>query len=153
MEWATTESLPTRYGPACVLEFRILGPLEVVGEHGPVRLGGPKQRATLAILLLNVNRVVSIDRLADDLYSGAAPVTAVTQVQRQISELRKALGRESTVETQSPGYVIRLAPEQLDLHRFERLTDEARRAEPQIAADLLREALALWRGEAGRYQR
>jgi DNA-binding SARP family transcriptional activator len=134
-----------------VLQFRILGPLEVVGEHGPVRLGGPKQRATLAILLLSVNRVVSVDRLADELYSGAAPVTAVTQVQRQISELRRALGVESIIDTQSPGYVIRLAPEQLDLHRFERLTDEARRAlsreEARLAADLLREALDLWRGE------
>jgi len=131
-----------------VLEFRILGPLEVVGEHGPVSLGGPKQRATLAILLLNVNRVVSVDRLADDLYSGAAPVTAVTQVQRQISELRKALGSDSAIATQPPGYVIRLAPEQLDLHRFERLADESSRTEPRLAAELLREALGLWRGEA-----
>jgi DNA-binding SARP family transcriptional activator len=130
-----------------VLEFRILGPLEVVGEHGLVPLGGPKQRATLTILLLNANRVVSVDRLADDLYSGAAPVTAVTQVQRQISDLRKALGT-TTIDTQAPGYVIRLAPEQLDLHRFERLTEGAGGAEPRLAADLLREALALWRGEA-----
>jgi DNA-binding SARP family transcriptional activator len=133
-----------------VLEFRILGPLEVVGEHGPVRLGGPKQRATLAILLINANHVVSIDRFADDLYGGAAPATAVTQVQRQISELRKALGAESIIETRSPGYLIRLAPEQLDLHRFERLTEEAghalSREEARLAADLLREALGLWRG-------
>src|SRR5438034_559088 len=142
-----TEPLSTGYGPRGVLEFRILGPLEVVGEHGPLRLGGPKQRATLAILLLNVNRVVSVDRLADDLYSGAAPVTAVTQVQRQISELRKALGGESVIETRSPGYLIRLQPEQLDLHRFERLTEEATRGEARLAVKLLREALELWRGE------
>jgi DNA-binding SARP family transcriptional activator len=131
-----------------VLEFRILGPLEVVGEHGPVRLGGPRQRATLAILLLNANRVVSVDRLADDLYSGAAPVTAVTQIQRQISELRKALGDESIIETRSPGYVIRLEPQQLDLHRFERLAEEAAREEARLAVHLLREALDLWRGSA-----
>jgi DNA-binding SARP family transcriptional activator len=131
-----------------VLEFRILGPLEVVGEHGPIRLGGPRQRATLAILLLNANRVVSVDRLADDLYSGAAPVTAVTQIQRQISELRKALGDESMIETRSPGYVIRLEPQQLDLHRFERLAEEAAREEARMAVDLLREALDLWRGSA-----
>ena len=143
---ATTDPLSTRYGPGGVLEFRILGPLEVVGEHGPVRLGGPKQRATLAILLLNVNRVVSVDRLADDLYSGAAPVTAVTQVQRQISELRKALGAESLIKTRSPGYVIRLQPDQLDLHRFERLTEEAVRGDARLALELLREALDLWRG-------
>jgi DNA-binding SARP family transcriptional activator len=130
-----------------VLDFRILGPLEVVGEHGPLRLGGPKQRATLAILLLNANRVVSVDRLADDLYSGAAPVTAVTQVQRQISELRKALGDEAIIETRSPGYVIRLEPGRLDLDRFERLADDAGREEPRLAAELLGKALELWRGE------
>src|SRR5881396_3322889 len=102
-----------------VREFGILGPLEVAVDDRPVRLGGPKQRATLAILLLNANRVVSVDRLADDLYSGAAPVTAVTQVQRQISELRKVLADESIIETRPPGYVIRLEPGQFDLHRFE----------------------------------
>jgi DNA-binding SARP family transcriptional activator len=68
-----------------MLEFRILGPLEVVAEHGPIPLGGPKQRATLAILLLHRNHVLSVDGLADDLYSGAPPITAVTQVQRQIA--------------------------------------------------------------------
>jgi DNA-binding SARP family transcriptional activator len=135
-----------------MLDFRILGPLEVVADAGPIRLGGPKQRGTLAILLLNANRVVSVDRLADDLYAGAAPVTAVTQVQRQISDLRKLLGTAQTVETRAPGYVLRLTSEQLDLQRFERLTAEATRSidagEPQRAADLLREALALWRGPA-----
>jgi DNA-binding SARP family transcriptional activator len=136
------------------VEFLILGPLEVVGDAGPIRLGGPKQRATLAILLLHANSIVSVDRLADDLYAGAAPVTAVTQVQRQISELRKALapphGAGSPVETRTPGYVIRLASEQLDLDRFERRTEEATRAQArgdaELAADLLRDALRLWRG-------
>jgi DNA-binding SARP family transcriptional activator len=135
-----------------MLDFRILGPLEVVTEAGPARLGGPKQRGTLAILLLNANRVVSVDRLADDLYAGAAPVTAVTQVQRQISDPRKLLGTAQTLETRAPGYVLRLTSEQLELQRFERLTAEATRlldaGEPQRAADLLREALALWRGPA-----
>jgi DNA-binding SARP family transcriptional activator len=147
---ATTESLPTRYGPTGVLDFRILGPLEVTADGGAVRLGGPKQRATLAILLLNASRVVSVDRLADDLYSGAAPVTAVTQVQRQISELRKLLGPEHGIETQPPGYVLRLAPEQLDLQRFERLATDAgrslERGDAEGAVELLRGALELWRG-------
>jgi DNA-binding SARP family transcriptional activator len=133
-----------------VLEFRILGPLEVVGERGRVGLGGPRQRATLAILLLNANRVVSVDRLADDLYAGAAPVTALKQVQRQISQLRKALGSISVIETRSPGYVIRVAPNQLDLSVFERLAADASEARsaanPRLAADLLRKALDLWRG-------
>jgi DNA-binding SARP family transcriptional activator len=134
-----------------VLEFRILGPLEVSSDHGPIRLGGPKQRSTLGILLLDANRVVSVDRLADELYAGAAPVTAVTQVQRQVSELRKALGSESVIETRTPGYVIRLSPEQLDLHRFERLVGEAAdavaRSDLTRGADLLRDALELWRGD------
>ena len=129
-----------------MLEYRLLGPLEVAGDR-VVQLGGPKQRATLALLLLNPNRVVPVDRLADDLYAGAAPVTALKQVQRQISELRKALGSTSAIETRSPGYTIRLAPEQLDLTVFERLTAEALDAhEPEQAADLLRRALGLWRG-------
>jgi DNA-binding SARP family transcriptional activator len=133
-----------------VLEFRILGPVEIVADHGPVELGGPKQRATLAILLLNANRVVSVDRLADDLYAGAAPVTALKQVQRQISELRKALGSISVVETRSPGYLIRVSPGQLDLTIFERVAADGTEAlaagEAQRAAELLRHALDLWRG-------
>jgi DNA-binding SARP family transcriptional activator len=133
-----------------VLEFRVLGPLEVVSDDGPIQLGGPKQRATLAILLLNANRVVSVERLADDLYAGETPVTAVNQVQRQISALRKVLGSSSAIETRSPGYVIRLDPDQFDLGRFERLTRDAAAAlnegETERAAELLRQALDLWRG-------
>jgi len=133
-----------------VLDFRILGPLEVTADGSPIRLGGPRQRATLAILLLNANHVVSVDRLADDLYAGAAPVTAVTQVQRQISELRKLLGSAHGIETRPPGYALRLAPEQLDLHRFERLAAEAGESlesgDAQRTGELLHEALELWRG-------
>ena len=88
-----------------MLDFRILGPIEVVESDGSIRLGGPRQRATLAILLLEANRVVSVERLAEDLYAGAAPVTAVTQVQRQISDLRKVLPQQ-VIETRSPGYMI-----------------------------------------------
>ena len=134
-----------------MLEFRLLGPLEVVGGDGPLQLGGPKQRATLAILLLGANRVVPVERLADDLYHGAAPVTAVTQVQRQVSELRRLLAAP-VIETRPPGYILRIAPEQLDLHRFERLSERAAQAQAsgavQQAGDLLREALGLWRGAA-----
>jgi len=134
-----------------VLDFRILGPLEVVADGASLRLGGPKQRATLAILLLSANRVVPVERLADDLYAGAAPVTAVTQVQRQVSDLRKLL-REPVIETRTPGYTIHVSPDQLDLSRFERRVEEATellaRGEAQRADDLLRGALALWRGPA-----
>jgi DNA-binding SARP family transcriptional activator len=132
-----------------VLEFRLLGPLEVLDGERPVRLGGPKQRAALAILLLSANRVVSVERLADDLYAGAPPVTAVTQVQRQVSELRKTLGAEA-IETRSPGYVLHVEPGRLDLDLFERGTYDAAQAleaaDVQTAADVLRRALELWRG-------
>jgi DNA-binding SARP family transcriptional activator len=135
-----------------VLDFRLLGPLEVVGERGPISLGGPKQRATLAILLLAANRVVPVERLADDLYRGAAPVTAVTQVQRQVSELRRLLGDESQIETRPPGYLIRVAAGQLDLHRFEALAQQAADVsalgDGRRALALLQEALGLWRGDA-----
>jgi DNA-binding SARP family transcriptional activator len=133
-----------------VLAFRILGPLEAVSDDGAIPLGGLKQRSALAILLLSANRVVSVERLAEDLYAGAPPVTAVTQVQRQISALRKTLGPQAGIETRAPGYVIRVAPEQLDLNRFERATEDAAgelaRGEAAHAAELLRDALALWRG-------
>jgi DNA-binding SARP family transcriptional activator len=132
-----------------VLEFRILGPLDVLQDGRPVALGGPKQRAALAILLLSANRVVSIERFADDLYAGEPPVTAVTQVQRQVSELRKLVGA-SAIETRSPGYVMRVAPEQLDLDRFERWTHDAAQAlsrgDAATAVGVLDRALALWRG-------
>ena len=132
-----------------MLEFRILGPLEVARDGEPVALGGPKQRATLAILLLSANRVVPIERLADEIYAGAPAVTAVTQVQRQLSELRKLLGADA-IETRAPGYVLRVAADCLDLTRFERLTEEAaltlERGQPRSAVDRFREALDLWRG-------
>src|SRR2546430_1905852 len=145
-------SLPGGYRLASprVLDFRILGPLEVTDGDRPVRLGGPKQRAALAVLLLSANRVVSVERLADDLYAGAPPVTAVTQVQRQVSELRKLLGTGSGIETRPPGYLIRLSTDQLDVGVFERRIEEGRQAlahgEARRAGQLLQEALALWRG-------
>jgi DNA-binding SARP family transcriptional activator len=133
-----------------LLQFRILGPLEVADDDLTIRLGGPKQRSVLALLLLNANRVVSVDRLADELYAGAAPVTAVTQVQRQISDLRKLLGPSSGIETRPPGYLIRLRPEQLDLNVFERSSELARiataRGEFRKSVALLDDALALFRG-------
>jgi DNA-binding SARP family transcriptional activator len=105
----------------------------------------------LAILLLQANRVVPIDRLADDLYGEALPATALTQIQAQISQLRKLLGgTDSPIHTRAPGYLIRLTWEQLDLRRLERLTGDA--AEARSSGDLVttahryREALDLWRG-------
>jgi DNA-binding SARP family transcriptional activator len=127
------------------MEFRILGPLEV-GEEGRVlRLGGPKQRALLASLLLHANEVVSRDRLIDELWGASPPDTAPTALQVYVSQLRKALGRD-LILTQPPGYVIRVGDGELDLHRFERLVATARAEEPAQAARLLRKGLALWSG-------
>jgi DNA-binding SARP family transcriptional activator len=127
------------------MEFRILGPLEVLEEGRPVALGGAKQRALLAVLLLYANEVVSRDRLIDELWGGEPPDTAHTALQVHVSQLRKLLGRD-TIVTQTPGYLIRVSDGELDLHRFERLVATARAEEPAQAARLLREGLALWRG-------
>src|ERR1700746_3796473 len=131
------------------MEFRILGPLEVADGDSLGALGGAKQRALLAILLLHANEVVSSDRLIDELWGEQSPDSGRTALQVRISQLRKALGPAGALLiTRPPGYVIRLEREQLDLYRFERLVGEGDGAEPAIAAGKLREALALWRGPA-----
>src|SRR5919109_4011287 len=127
------------------MEFRILGPLEVSEEGRVLRLGGSKQRALLASLLLHANEVVSRDRLSDELWGASPPDTAPTALQVYVSQLRKALGRD-LILTQPPGYLIRVGDGELDLHRFEQLVAAARTDEPAQAARLLREGLALWRG-------
>ena len=131
------------------MEFRILGPLEVADGDAVVPLGGAKQRALLAILLLSANEVVSVDRLIDELWGERSPESGVTALQVRVSQLRKALGAGGElILTRAPGYVIRLEREQLDLYRFERLLGEADAAEPAVATAKLHEALALWRGLA-----
>ena len=129
------------------MQFRILGPLEVAGDDSLLPLGGAKQRALLALLLLNVNESVSTDRLIEELWGEELPESGRAALQVRVSQLRKALGPAGElVVTRAPGYVLRLESEQLDLHRFERLVGEADAAEPALAAAKLREALALWRG-------
>ncbi len=129
------------------MDFRLLGPLEAVGSGGSPPLGGPKQRALLAVLLLNANEVVSTDRLIDDVWGEDAPPTAAASVQNSISKLRKALG-PGVVQTRSPGYVIQVEDESIDVRRFERHLREAQRLPAAARAAGLRQALALWRGPA-----
>src|SRR5256712_8706401 len=102
------------------MEFRILGPLQVLDEGRELPLGGAKQRALLALLLLDPNRVVSRDRLIDELWGGSPPDTDPTALQVYVSHLRKALGRD-LILTQPPGYFIRLSAGEIDSLRFDRL--------------------------------
>jgi DNA-binding SARP family transcriptional activator len=129
------------------MEFRILGPLEVVEDGRAVPLDRRRLRALLAFLLLHANELVSSDRLIDEVWGPEPPKTAGASLQNYVSRLRKAIGTEAIV-SQPPGYVLRIDPERFDLARFERLTAEARGAEPRERAEKLRAALALWRGPA-----
>ena len=102
------------------MDYRVLGPLEVRDGERSLALGGTKQRALLALLLLSANRVVSRERLIDELWGDDPPETAVTTVQVYVSRLRKVLPADVLV-TRSPGYLLRIDPDELDLDRFERL--------------------------------
>jgi DNA-binding SARP family transcriptional activator len=139
------------------LDFLILGPLEATADERSLPLGGPKQRAVLAILLLEANRVVATDRLVEELWPTRPPGRPDTAVQGYVSDLRKILEPSrrpgepfQVLTTRSPGYLLRLELEQLDLHRFERLVEEGTKAlaagQAETATQTLREALALWRG-------
>lgn len=129
------------------MDFRLLGPLEVTEHARSLALGGTKQRSLLAVLLLNVNELVSSDRLIDELWGDAPPPTAAKSIQVHVSKLRKQLG-EGRLATRPPGYVLHVDPTELDLVLFERLVGEARTSDPGAAAQTLRQALALWRGPA-----
>jgi DNA-binding SARP family transcriptional activator/streptogramin lyase len=125
------------------MEFRILGPIEVVDGGRTIAIRRGKEQALLAYLLLHPNEVVASDRLVDELWGERPPQTAVKILQNAVSQLRKALGDDRLI-TRPPGYVFRVDPGELDLERFESLAERGR-----IEGDgkLLREALGLWRGE------
>jgi predicted ATPase/DNA-binding SARP family transcriptional activator len=122
--------------------FRVLGPLEVSAGGAPLPLGGPRQRALLAVLLLNGGRVVSRDRIVDAIWGENPPATATNAVQVAVHELRKLLGTDRVL-TQGTGYRVVVEPGELDLDRFERLLERARDEPSARAASTLREALAL----------
>jgi DNA-binding SARP family transcriptional activator len=129
------------------MEYRLLGPLEVLDGGRALPVHGAKQRALLALLLLHANEVVSTDRLLDELWGDDQPASGLTALQVRVSQLRKALGDDaSRIETRAPGYVLRLDPGQLDLHRFSRLVAESEGLDPEQVAAKLSEALALWHG-------
>ncbi|HEX6701187.1 MAG TPA: BTAD domain-containing putative transcriptional regulator [Gaiellaceae bacterium] len=129
-------------------QFRILGPLEVLADDDePLPLGGQKQRAVLAVLLLRAREVVSTEFLVDALWGEQPPKTATASLQNSISALRKLLGGD-LLRTRPPGYVLAVEAEAIDLGRFEQLVAAARGVAAEERARTLREALALWRGPA-----
>jgi len=132
------------------MEFRILGPLEVIDGDDTVRLGGAKLRSVLTVLLLNPNQPVSQERLALALWGEDAPSGALKTVQVHVSRLRKALGDETVLVTTPVGYRLRVRSGELDAERFRLLARDGQLAleegHVEEAAALMREALGLWRG-------
>src|SRR5438874_4054944 len=134
------------------MEFRILGPLEVVEDGETVALGTLKERLVLGVLLLHANEFVSRERLIDDLWGEAPPPTARKAVNVYISKLRKALSRDGDdpIATASGGYWLRVDPDAVDGSRVQLLLASARedvsRGELESAAERFQEALSLWRG-------
>jgi YVTN family beta-propeller protein len=133
------------------LEFLTLGPIAVRRDGEDLPLGGPKQRALLALLLLHANRVVSRDRLIDGLWGERPPPTVAHTLDNYISRLRKLLG-DGRISRRAPGYVLHVQPGELDLDRFEQAfaagREQLARGEASEAAQTLRSALAVWRGPA-----
>ena len=135
------------------LTFGVLGPLIVRRDGEPVRLGGPKEKLILGMLLAAEGRVVSVDRLVDVLWGDDPPSRAVATLQVHVSHLRGRLGdARPTVVTQAPGYVLAVTSETLDLLRFDELAEAGRQAmsagDSSAAASAFAEADALWQGEA-----
>jgi len=127
--------------------FKILGPLEVTGDDGQVALGGPKQRALVALLLLHADETLSTDRIVDELWSGKPPKTATTSLWNLITQVRKVLPADTLV-TKPSGYSLQIGDNELDLRSFEELVREAGRVDGRRRSELLRRALDLWRGPA-----
>ena len=135
-----------------MVQFRVLGPLEVVGAEGVLALGSTQQRLVLALLLVHSPEPVSVDWLIDQIWGERPPPSAEHAVRVYVSGIRKLLragGTEIPVRTSPSGYAIDVEPEQVDARRFQRLIDEAQRAlaeNPPHARGLFEEALGLWRG-------
>jgi len=132
-----------------VTEFCILGPLDVRENGHAIDVGGGKQRALLALLLVGGGESISSDRLIDALWGEEAPASAASSLHAYVSRLRRVLGSDRLVRS-GHGYQLVRHPDELDVDRFERLLgsgrDLLRAGEVERAAETLRTALALWRG-------
>ena len=128
------------------MEFRLLGPLEVIGDMGPISVGGPQQRRVLAALLSDPGHVLTYDRLIDVLWpNDSAPANARRSAITYVSRLRSAVG-EHVVQTTDAGYAIDLSAASVDADRFVSLLDHATTVPADRALDVLDQALMLWRG-------
>jgi serine/threonine protein kinase/DNA-binding winged helix-turn-helix (wHTH) protein len=130
------------------MEFRILGPLEVSAGDGAIKLGGPKQRAVLAHLILRANRPVPVDLFIDGLWGDEPPDTAKNTLQTYVYRLRQLLG-DDRISSEAGGYVLRADSAEIDAARFEAKVKAGKAnltSEPSEAAAALSEALELWRG-------
>lgn len=139
--WATVWSV----------DFGLLGPLQVSRREHRAEIGGAKQRAVLAHLLIRANQVVSADRLIDEVWGDEPPEAVRKSLHAYVSRLRRALGDEAVIEGRPPGYVLHADPSHIDAARFTALVEEARRlrvTRPEDALELLSKALRLWRGPA-----
>src|SRR5262249_45883285 len=133
-----------------MLEFRILGTLEVINDGTPVPINGRRQRALLTILLLHANQPMSTERLVDLIWGEAPPPQAGAALHNAVVLLRRAFAPQGqqVLQRQPNGYRLTVEPDQLDATRFERLVRQARGAAAAEKLRLLTEASALWRGPA-----
>ncbi|MFF5225565.1 BTAD domain-containing putative transcriptional regulator [Dactylosporangium sp. NPDC000521] len=138
-----------------ILQIRILGPLEVVGEGGPVDTGTPKQRAVLAMLTMQPGRTVSVQRLIDELWADEPPERAIASLQAYVSRLRRALepgrtarDRSTVLVSRAPGYQLMVPADAVDAARFAAAVEQARTGtDPAVALQVLTDALHLWRAD------
>jgi len=137
------------------VEFSVLGPVEVTAGGRPLAVGGARARGVLAVLVAHANQVVSAERLAEELWPGHPADRAAASLQVRLSELRKAFrsaAEDDRLATRPPGYLLTVAPGDLDSLRFARLAEEGtavlEAGDAATGAQRLTEALALWRGPA-----
>ena len=132
------------------IEFRLFGAVEAARNGSTLALGGPRQRALLALLLLEPGTAVSADQLVEELWREAPPRAAASTLRSYVSRLRSAIGGDAAITGGAAGYAVHVAPERIDVVRFERLIGEGRLAlahgAAARAAERLAAALALWRG-------